>query len=171
MCNKMSLPNIKKQFLIAVLFLFLIRSSYAQFFMAYLPKVKYEFGVAPSLNMGLSLINYQGDDVVQGPFYMHSGPLIETGLTLRDQQHYMQNKIGYEYFYLIFGGRLNLIHYSDFTSSQFSVRPEIGLSLFSVLTFTYGYQLNLNQTNLALNNGSIFSLNFAYFIKRKKYRD
>lgn len=171
MCNKMSLPNIKKQFLIAVFFLFLIRSSHAQFFMAYLPKVKYEFGVAPSLNMGLSLINYQGDDVVQGPFYMHSGPLIETGLTLRDQQHYMQNKIGYEYFYLIFGGRFNLIHYSDFTSSQFAVRPEIGLSLFSVLTFTYGYQLNLNQTNLALNNGSIFSLNFAYFIKRKKYRD
>lgn len=148
-----------------------VRTCSAQLFMAYLPKVKYEFGVAPSLNMGLSLINYQGDDVVQGPFYMHSGPLIETGLTLRDQQHYMQNKIGYEYFYTIFGGRFNLIHYSDFTSNQFAVRPEIGLSLFSVLTFTYGYQLNLNQTNLALNNGSIYSLNFAYFIKRKKYRD
>lgn len=161
----------KKQILGVVLFFTITTSSHAQFFTAYLPKVKCEIGAASSVNLGLSFINYDGDNVIEAPVWGHRGPLLETGLTIGDQKHYMQNKIGYEYFFLIFGARLNFVHYTDFTSNQFAVRPEIGLSLFSFLTFTYGYQMNIDQPNLGIKNGSIYSLNFAYFIDRKKFRD
>ena len=78
----------------------------------------------------------------------------------------MMNKLGYEYFFLIFGGRLNVIHQTNFSSNQFSIRPELGISLFSYVTFTYGYNINLNQSDLGLTNGNVFSLNIAYVISK-----
>jgi hypothetical protein len=62
---------------------------------------------------------------------------------------------------------MNLIHQTDFYAHQFSLRPEIGLSLFSVLTITYGYNVNVNKSNLGLPNGSVFSLNIAYFFSKE----
>lgn len=145
-------------------------SFFDPLFIAYLPKVKYEFCAQSSLNIGLSLIDYQGDDIVQMPAWYYRGPFVETGFTLKDQR-FMCNKIGYEYFFILVGGRLNLVHYTDFHSNQFFFRPELGISLFSVLTLTYGYNINLHDSPLAIQSGSVFSLNMAYFINRKKFRD
>ncbi|MFZ9612670.1 MAG: hypothetical protein ACO29Q_05260 [Crocinitomicaceae bacterium] len=136
-------------------------------YFALLPKLKYEFGSVSSVNLGASWIDFGGDDVVQAPVWYYHGPFVETGISFKDKRNYMINKVGYEGFFLIFGGRMNVIHQTDFSAHQFSLRPEIGLSLFSVLTFTYGYNVNLNKSNLGLPNGSIFSLNIAYFFSKE----
>jgi len=136
-------------------------------YFAILPKFKYEFGSVSSVNLGLSWIDFGGDDVVQAPVWYYHGPFVETGVSFKDKRNYMVNKLGYEGFFLIFGGRMNLIHQTDFSAHQFSLRPEIGLSLFSVLTITYGYNVNVNKSNLGLPNGSIFSLNIAYFFSKE----
>lgn len=136
-------------------------------YFAILPKLKYEFGSISSVNLGLSWIDFGGDEVVQAPVWYYHGPFVETGVSFKDKRNFMVNKLGYEYFFLIFGGRMNFIHQTDFSAHQFSLRPEIGLSLFSVLTLTYGYNVNLNKSNLGLPNGSIFSLNIAYFFYKE----
>jgi hypothetical protein len=133
-------------------------------YFALLPKLKYEFGSISSVNLGLSWIDFGGDDVIEAPVWYYHGPFVETGISFKDKSNYMVNKVGYEGFFLIFGGRMNVIHQTDFSAHQYSLRPEIGLSLFSVLTFTYGYNVNINKSNLGLPNGSIFSLNLAYWI-------
>jgi hypothetical protein len=133
-------------------------------YFALLPKLKYEFGSISSVNLGLSWIDFGGDDVIEAPVWYYHGPFVETGISFKDKRNYMVNKVGYEGFFLIFGGRMNVIHQTDFSAHQYSLRPEIGLSLFSVLTFTYGYNVNINKSNLGLPNGSIFSLNLAYWI-------
>jgi hypothetical protein len=135
-------------------------------YFALLPKLKYEFGSVSSVNLGLSWIDFGGDEVVQAPVWYYHGPFVETGISFKDKRNYMVNKLGYEYFFLIFGGRMNVIHQTDFSTHQFSLRPELGLSLFSFLTFTYGYNINVNQSTLGLTNGHVFSLNVAYFITK-----
>ncbi|MEN9973592.1 MAG: hypothetical protein RIS20_1939 [Bacteroidota bacterium] len=135
-------------------------------YFAILPKFKYEFGNVSSVNLGLSWIDFGGDEVVQAPVWYYHGPFVETGVSFKDKRNYMVNKLGYEGFFLIFGGRMNVIHQTDFSAHQFSLRPEFGLSLFSFLTFTYGYNINLNQSVLGLTNGHVFSLNVAYFITK-----
>lgn len=147
------------------------KSNLYPYFIAYLPKIKYEFGSISSINIGLSTIDYQGDDIVQIPAWMYRGPFVETGLAFKDQSKFMCNKIGYEYFLLFFGGRLNVVHYTDFRSNQFNLRPELGLTFFSILTFTYGYNFNMYSRNELVKNGSIFSVNVAYFINKKEYRN
>jgi hypothetical protein len=136
-------------------------------YFALLPKFKCEFGNVSSLNLGLSWIDFGGDEVVQAPVWYYHGPFVETGVSFKDKRNYMVNKLGYEGFFLIFGGRMNVIHQTDFSAHQFSLRPELGLSLFSVLTITYGYNVNVNKSNLGLPNGSIFSLNIAYFFSKE----
>jgi hypothetical protein len=135
-------------------------------YFALLPKLKYEFGSISSVNLGLSWIDYLGDDVVDIPAWYHHGPFVESGISFKNNHQFMMNKLGYEYFYLIFGGRLNVIHQTNFSSNQFSIRPELGISLFSYVTFTYGYNINLNQSDLGLTNGNVFSLNIAYVISK-----
>lgn len=142
------------------------RSAYIDLpYFALLPKVKYEFGSISSINLGLSWIDYGADDILDDvPAWYHHGPSIETGISFKDKNQYMINKIGYDCFILIFGGRVNLVHQTDFSQHQFSLRPELGLSFFSYLTFTYGYNWNLNKSSLGLTNGHVFSLNLAYVI-------
>lgn len=135
-------------------------------YFALLPKLKYEFGSISSVNLGLSWIDYGGDEVVDIPAWYHHGPFVESGISFKNKDQFMMNKLGYEGFFLIFGGRLNLIHQTDFSSNQFSIRPELGLSLFSFVTFTYGYNININQSDLGLTNGHVFSLNIAYVISK-----
>lgn len=137
-------------------------------YFALLPKLKYEFGSISSVNLGLSWIDYGGDEVVDIPAWYHHGPFVESGISFKNKDQFMMNKLGYEGFFLIFGGRLNLIHQTDFSSNQFSIRPELGLSLFSFVTFTYGYNINMNQSDLGLTNGHVFSLNIAYIISKEE---
>jgi len=138
-------------------------------FISYLPKIKYEFGSIPSINIGLSTIDWEGDDIVAIPAW-YNGPFLESGIAFTQPNNLLCNKIGYEYFWLLLGGRLNLVHYTDFHNNQFLFRPEVGLSLFSFLTFTYGYNFKLHSNSNLINAGSIYSINLALPIYKKEYR-
>jgi len=137
-------------------------------FLAYLPKLKYEYGAVNSINMGFSFINYSGEEMAPDiPVWFYTGPFIESGLAYKDSRKYLNNKIGFECFYLFTGGRLNLVHYTDFEKHQFAIRPEFGFSFFSVFTLTYGYNFNLISENYFKTKGGILALNLAYPLNRK----
>ena len=136
-------------------------------FLSYLPKVKYEFGSVQSINVGLTTIDFDGELPCK-----YNGPFLESGITLSEPRHLMCNKVGYEYFNQVFlGGRLNVVHYTDFHSNQFFVRPEIGYSLMSLLTITYGYNFKLPGNSNLIKPGSIYSINLALPIYKKEYRN
>jgi len=136
-------------------------------FLSYLPKVKYEFGSVQSINVGLTTIDFDGELPQR-----YDGPFIESGITLSEPRHLMCNKVGYEYFSMVmWGGRLNVVHYTDFHSNQFFVRPEIGYSLLSLVTLTYGYNFKLPGNSNLIKPGSIYSINLALPIYKKEYRD
>lgn len=136
-------------------------------FLSYLPKVKYEFGSVQSINVGLTTIDFDGELPCK-----YNGPFLESGITLSEPHHLMCNKVGYEYFNQVFwGGRLNVVHYTDFHSNQFFVRPEIGYSLMSLVTITYGYNFKLPGNSNLIKPGSIYSINLALPIYKKEYRD
>lgn len=139
-------------------------------FLSYLPKVKYEFGSVQSINVGLSTIDWEGDDIVAIPAW-YNGPFLESGIAFSQPNNLLCNKIGYEYFWLLMGGRLNLVHYTDFHDNQFLFRPEVGLSLFSFLTVTYGYNFKLPSNSNLIKPGSIYSINLALPIYKKEYRN
>lgn len=140
------------------------------FFLSYSPRVKYEFGTMRGISLGLATIDWIGDDVVMVPAFSHWGPLIETGLAFVDSDTYLSSKLGYEYFLFFLGARANLIHYTDFSGNQFVFRPELGISLASYITFTYGYNLSFYSQGNLFPDGNVFSLNLAYPILHKKYR-
>ncbi|MFM9421949.1 MAG: hypothetical protein RIR06_410 [Bacteroidota bacterium] len=139
------------------------------YFVSYLPKIKYEFGSIRSINIGLSTIDWEGDDIVAIPAW-YNGPFLESGIAFSQPNNLLCNKVGYEYFWLLLGGRLNIVHYTDFHNNQFLFRPEVGLSLFSFLTFTYGYNFKLPSNSNLINAGSIYSINLALPILKKEYR-
>lgn len=133
-------------------------------FRAYLPKIKYEYGNVSSINLGLSFIDYTGDDIVSIPLVYH-GPFIETGYAFTKTNKMMCNKVGYEYF-VFFGGRFNFIQYTDLKKASYFIRPEIGFSFCSLITATYGLNLKLGPNSFPLRNGGVFSINIAYFIDK-----
>jgi len=139
------------------------------YFVSYLPKIKYEFGSIRSINIGLSTIDWEGDDIVAIPAW-YNGPFLESGIAFSQPNNLLCNKVGYEYFWLLLGGRLNIVHYTDFHNNQFLFRPEVGLSLFSFLTFTYGYNFKLPSNSNLIYAGSIYSINLALPILKKEYR-
>jgi hypothetical protein len=150
-------------------FLFANPSPFLRYpdFLSYLPKVKYEFGSVQSINVGLTTIDFDGELPQR-----YNGPFIESGITLSEPRHLMCNKVGYEYFSMVmWGGRLNVVHYTDFHSNQFFVRPEIGYSLLSLVTLTYGYNFKLPGNSDLIKPGSIYSINLALPIYKKEYRD
>ena len=139
-------------------------------FISFLPKIKYEFGSIRSINIGVSTIDWEGDDIVAIPAW-YNGPFLESGIAFSQPNNLLCNKIGYEYFWLLMGGRLNLVHYTDFHDNQFLFRPEVGLSLFSFLTVTYGYNFKLPGNSNLIKPGNIYSINLALPIYKKEYRD
>jgi hypothetical protein len=140
-------------------------------FISYLTKVKYEFGRIQSISVGLSLINFTSDDIVSYlPVWKYHGPFIESGVTLNTSDPCLSNKVGFEFFTLPIGGRISVIHLTDFSRNQFFLRPELGLSLCSILSVTYGYDIKIDRQNDFLNSSNVISVNLGFPIPRKKYR-
>ena len=104
-------------------------------YFALLPKFKCEFGNVSSVNLVLSWIDFGGDEVVQAPVWYYHGPFVETGVSFKDKRNYMVNKLGYEGFFLIFGGRMNVIHQTDFSAHPgitfVSKMSRVGLKYYS----------------------------------------
>ena len=136
------------------------------YFNAFQPRIQYEKFGYNNLSLGVANLHYVGESVTGLPWLFH-GAFLDVGLAFNNKTELFSGKIGYEYFFLFLGGRLNLVNYTDFKDNQLCMRPEIGLSLLSFLTITYGYNIDLSGNDYFDVGGSIFSLNIGYLIDKK----
>jgi hypothetical protein len=159
----------KKHVLVVILFLFVINLSAKDVEIkedknrgegkAWQPKFQYENFGFNSFNIGLSRIKYSGDHITDIPILFH-GYYLDLGVAINSDDKLFLTKVGYEFF-CIAGGRVSLVSYTDFKDNQFCLRPEIGLSLFSFLTITYGYNINLNSADYFDIERGIVSVNIG----------
>lgn len=57
-------------------------------------------------------------------------------------------KIGFEFDIAIFGARMNIIDYTDFTYHDFKFTPEIGLSFLGLVDVFYGYNYSISEKRI-----------------------
>lgn len=142
-----------------------LKTKELHYYNAIQPKLQYEYLGYNNFCLGISNLRYDGDAITGLPWSFH-GAFIDVGLVSKDVTKMFSSKIGYEYFFLFLGGRINLINYTDFKNNQSCIRPEIGLSLVSFLTITYGYNINLSKTDFLGVEGSVVSINIGYIIDK-----
>ena len=124
------------------------------------------------INLALIRSFNVADHVVDLPVG-YLGPSISGGVNFSDNKSLLVTKAGFSGFVYFLGGRLNLINYTDFNTSQFSIRPEIGLSLLGYLSITYGYNFKLSEMDTFNVQAHLvtFSIGFEpYLLKDKKYK-
>lgn len=138
-----------------------------RFYNTFQPKIQYEYFGYHNFSVGISDLKSDNELVTQIPWSFQGG-FLDIGVASKNGTNLFSSKIGYEYFFLIFGGRLNIVNFTDFNRNQTCIRPEIGISLFSYLTFTYGYNFNLNKTDFFDVKGNVFCVNIGYIIEKKK---
>jgi hypothetical protein len=69
-------------------------------------------------------------------------------------------KIAYEYSFLIFNLRANLVYMNEFGNNALIFRPEVGLSAIGFFNVNYSYNLNiLNETTFTQSHGIHLQLN------------
>lgn len=128
------------------------------------PSLRYESIDRRTCSIGISFLKFTGDDIAPNlPLWNHYGPSIECGIDFRNK-NYMINKLGYEYYFLFFGGRLNVIHATDFTHHHIGLQPEVGLSVFGVLQINYGYAIT--QSN-APGGGHILGIGLRWLARSR----
>jgi len=101
------------------------------------------------------------------------GPSISGGVSFTETKSLLVTKAGFSGFIYVIGARINLINYTDFNTSQFSIRPEIGLSLLGYVSITYGYNFKLSKIDTFNIQAHVvtFSIGFEpYLLKDKKYK-
>ena len=54
-------------------------------------------------------------------------------------------KISAEYFWLVFGGRISVIDYTNFVSNEIRIRPQIGFAAYGLVTFLFGHDVTLTD--------------------------
>lgn len=67
-------------------------------------------------------------------------------------------KMGIELGWWLIGGRVNLIDYIEKNDHDIRFRPEAGFSLFGILSFYYGFNINLNSFQVSNLPRNIFSM-------------
>lgn len=136
------------------------------YYNAFLPALKYEHANIHNITLGITNMHNYYDDITKLPFFFH-GPYIDCGIGLKNGNTFLTNEIGYQFFFLVIGGRLNLINYTNFSTNQTCLRPEIGVTMVSFITLTYGYNYNLSSKDYLNAKGNVFSINIAYPIFKK----
>jgi hypothetical protein len=128
-----------------------------RFFDALYPKLQYESNGINNASIGMGLPRVITDFVI----WRVNGPFADCGLGFKDHKYLLTNKLGYEYYYLIFAGRINIVNYTDFIHDQIAFRPEVGLTVFSKLTITYGYNFYLTGKDIFDIRGHTLSINIG----------
>ena len=101
-----------------------------------------------------------------GAFY---GPSISTEFLLKsqsDNHNIIGPKIGFDcsnaalipWATIPWGGRIDIIDYTDGKQTSIKILPQVGLSLLSIINIYYGYNIPLTNRSLVNNNGSVFTL-------------
>jgi hypothetical protein len=86
------------------------------------------------------------------------GPFVGSGARLSNSGWAMENKVGYLYNRILFGGRIQGIHYSDFKRNAFAIRPEAGIAFCNAFIINYGYNFVLARENVFQAKGHMLSL-------------
>lgn len=130
-------------------------------------KLQYEYGNINSLHFSFGIYKFWEEIVL----WEYFGAYSNIGIGLFDNKNIMINQFGCEYNYLIFTTRLGLINHTNFHNNQLCIRPEIGISMFSKISLTYGYNFNLQNSFEDSNfSGHYLTLNFGLLLPFKKYR-
>ncbi len=74
-----------------------------------------------------------------------------------NNQYLLGSKVGFKASALFFDFTTDLIYYTNFKSSFFSFRPEIGFSFFGLVDLNYGYNFNLQPTDFNFLKGHILT--------------
>lgn len=70
-------------------------------------------------------------------------------------------RLGYEYNYVLFQGRISMQHYfNTCKENQTVIRPEAGLTLFGIATISYGYNIDIITSKEQLVQAHVISFNY-----------
>jgi hypothetical protein len=92
------------------------------------------------------------DSFAEGLYYYTS---LSSEFTVQDQRFIACPKLGYHVEFLVLGIGLNVVDYTDFKSHVFGLRPEIDLSLSSVVGIYYSYNISTKHDWLRVSNHNI----------------
>ncbi len=123
------------------------------------PEMQIDFGRASSINVGISRnwAIYNGRFL---PEYQH-GVFINIGLGIFDNNSFI-SQIGYQFYYMtLINSKISIVNYTNSQKTQSYLRPEIGISFLSLITFSYGYNISLQKNDTFGFNGNIFTLKFS----------
>lgn len=96
--------------------------------------------------------------VTYGPVLIHGGKNhhIEYGIKFSVEASYINSnivlgpKLSIESnFYKVFGGRVNIINYTNFKTSDFCLTPETGITFGGYFTIFYGYNIHLTKNRIS----------------------
>jgi hypothetical protein len=90
------------------------------------------------------------------------GPFISGGINITSNRKLLVTKTGVVGFLYFIGSRISIINYTDFNTSQFNIRPEIGLTFLGYISVTYGYNFNLNKENAFNIQGSVITCSIGF---------
>jgi len=68
-------------------------------------------------------------------------------------------KIGIEFSAVILSAKLSFSRYQQLNNIQYSLTPEIGLTLLSIITLTYGYNFNTSSKKIENISEHVISIN------------
>ena len=128
----------------------------------------YHLGHTQQLDAGLSL-SYNMTESIFEEFVYH-GPYLKCGYNW-GHGNLLHVNAGYEFvgYFMIFLGRINLNGYSDFSRNQYTLLPEIGLTLLVFLNLTYGYNFNLSQEDFYQISGHYVGIDIHWALIDLKY--
>jgi hypothetical protein len=86
------------------------------------------------------------------------GPFVGAGARLSQDSRSLISKMGYSWYYTFYGARFQFLNYTNFSISQFALRPEVGFSYASWVNLLYGYTLNLEAEDQFLIQGHTLSI-------------
>ena len=76
------------------------------------------------------------------------GAKLGTEFNFDNKNFYMAPKISFEFDFLLFGLRLNMIDYTNATYHDLKFTPEIGLSIKGIGSLHYGYNIPLTTNRI-----------------------
>jgi len=116
---------------------------------------------------------YQDENSGTGYFKLDKhidGPFFGCELMVDKKNQFLAPKIGYDYYGVLFGYKVNLLYYNSSGKSALVFRPELGLSLLKVY-LGIGYNFNINGYDIIHNSSTVtFTVNFPLKWKKKEVR-
>jgi hypothetical protein len=149
-----------KVYLLLVLSIILSLSVNSQEKRYFLFEPGYSYYDNHEISLAMVYCKHSFDEVLDMPTG-YRGPFWGSGIGFNNGEAQMVTKIGYSGFFFFVGGRFSIIHYTDFRKNQFSLRPELGLTLGGYMSLTYGYNFNVSNIDVFNKQNHVISLSLG----------